>query len=107
MSVATPFLKRGVTLANFQSRGTAPCDSEALIMRVRGLAITSESLSASVEKRYQVHWPSLAFSCLMVLRTNVSLTFPNLKLGCDRLISCRVCCLFVEFTIPTEFASCV
>ena len=41
-----------------------------------------------------------AFFCLMILRTNVSLTFSNFKLGRDGLISCRVCCLFGEFTIP-------
>ena len=40
-----------------------------------------------------------AFSCLMVLRTNVSLIFSNLKLGRDRLVSCQVRCLFVESTI--------
>ena len=76
-------------------------------MRVRGLAVAS---TESFSKRREMLSSPLAlpvFSFLMVLRTNVLVTFSNLKLGCDRFISCRVCCLFLEFTIRRVCFMCV
>ena len=64
MSVAMPFVKRGVNLANFQSRGTAPCDSEALIMRVRGLAMAS---AESFSKRGEMLSSPLALPAFSLL----------------------------------------
>ena len=87
MSEALPFLKSGIILANFQSRGTTPCETETLIIRVRGLAITS---AESFSRRGEMLSSPLTlpvFSWLIDLRTNDSFTDLNLKHGCDLLVS--------------------